>query len=534
MISLLTASSLASIEEVITFDTFRELYSKTYPTPATMARRAAIFAQSIAFITACNANNDASLTTFRCGVNAYSDLTPNEFSHLFLSPTMLNRSRTKKNRNVKRHHLTAGPPAPVDWRAKGAVTPIKNQGSCGSCWAFSTTGSLEGHYQIATGELRVLSEQQLMDCSKPYGNAGCNGGAMTEAFEYIASNGGIDSEKEYAYTGTSTEPCWEAAEKRIVANLSSYISIPASEEDQLLAAAAIGPVSVAIEADKPAFQHYKSGVFDNATCGNKLDHGVLVVGFTADAYIVKNSWGDSWGEKGYIRMKIKVGGAAGKDGICGIAMDASYPVVNVSKAVPIPPPTPGPRPGLPCNCTAQCASMCGHFGMACCDGSGGGCSCMPQSACPQCNPNPPDGPYARCKTNAGCVKGSECIQVNGVPGFICMPSCKGYGSTCPDPSAVEKTTASPFCDACVTTRSSANRQSVAPPPPAPAPEAPNACILACNASLLFGAPIQAECPGGALCQPLELDKDSCDNGSKWPAKTFPCQTTKTCGLCTFS
>ena len=139
---------------------------------------------------------------------------------------------------------------------------------------------------------------------------------MTEAFEYIASNGGIDSEKEYAYTGTSTEPCWEAAEKRIVANLSSYISIPASEEDQLLAAAAIGPVSVAIEADKPAFQHYKSGVFDNATCGNKLDHGVLVVGFTADAYIVKNSWGAAWGDSGYVKI--------GSDQ-CGVTMKPSYP-----------------------------------------------------------------------------------------------------------------------------------------------------------------------------------------------------------------
>ena len=142
-----------------------------------------------------------------------------------------------------------------------------------------------------------------------------------------------------------------------------------------------------------AFQHYKSGVFDNATgCGTKLDHGVLVVGYTPDYYIVKNSWGATWGLKGFIYLKRGLN-------ICGISADASYPSVAKAAPVPVPPPTPGPKPGLPCNCTETCQHMCSSFGMTCCSGTGGNCDCMPLASCPQCNPHPPDGPYARCTTN---------------------------------------------------------------------------------------------------------------------------------------
>ena len=151
-------------------------------------------------------------------------------------------------------------------------------------------GALEAQYAIATGALRPLSEQQLMDCSYAEGNKGCNGGAMDQAFRYVLANGGLDSESEYGYTGAD-EPCWSAAEARHVATMTNFTDVPKSNEAALVAAVAQTPVSVAIEADQPAFQHYKSGVFDNATCGTKLDHGVLVVGYTADAFIVKNSWG---------------------------------------------------------------------------------------------------------------------------------------------------------------------------------------------------------------------------------------------------
>jgi hypothetical protein len=343
---------------------------------------------------------------------------------------------------------------------------------------------------------------------------------MSQAFEYILSNKGIDSEDDYSYIAASGEPCWTNAEKRIVAVITNYSNVPANSEAQLAAAIAQGPVSVAIDATGAAFQNYKSGVYAGP-CTTKLDHGVLAIGYSADAYLVKNSWGPTWGDKGFIQMKRNTNGS----GICGIAMDASYAVVAEGKAVPVPAPTPGPKPGLPCGCTAACQATCGNFGMWCCDGTGGGCSCMPAASCPQCNPNPPTGHYGRCKDNSACMADHACININGITGQICMPmGCTGYGSKCPDPLAGDHTTAKPYCDACVTSNSNA--------------ETPNACILACNAtatSSMDGETVytQAECATGATCQPLSLDKDPCDNGSKWPAGAMPCQKTKTCGLCLF-
>eukprot|EP00966_Prymnesium_polylepis_P232616 5379941-Prymnesium_polylepis.2 len=224
-------------------------------------------------------------------------------------------------------------------------------------------------------------------------------------------------------------------------------------------------------------------------------------------------------------MKRGAGGAAG---LCGITLMASYPTSTVGAPVPVPPPTPTPKPGLPCNCTASCAATCGAFGMQCCDGTGGNCACMPAASCPQCSAHPPDGPYARCADNSNCAIGSECVTVNGVSGSICMPTCSGYGSTCPAPNAKEVTTARPYCDACVT---SAARRAA----PTVSAEAPNACILVCNATAPAGGGkfSRAECPVGATCKPLSEDTDPCDNGKSWPAGAHPCQALGTCGLCTF-
>lgn len=167
----------------------------------------------------------------------------------------------------------------------GLTTLLLHCGA-GGCWAFSTTGAVEGAYQIATGSLRSLSEQQLIDCSTSLGNMGCKGGSMRMAFDYIKANKGIDSEDDYPFTASNGE-CWKTAEKRVVAQIDAFTAVTAGSEEALVTAAALGPVSVAIEADQPAFQHYKSGVFD-APCGTKLDHGVLVVGYDADTYTVKN------------------------------------------------------------------------------------------------------------------------------------------------------------------------------------------------------------------------------------------------------
>ena len=207
-----------------------------------------------------------------------------------------------------------------------------------------------------------------MDCSNKYGNKGCQGGLMDNAFKYIVANHGLDSEKDYDYKGMNGN-CSSDRASRVVATIASFADVPASNEAQLAAAVNKGPVSVAIEADQSGFQSYKSGVFDSA-CGTKLDHGVLVVGYTADAYIVKNSWGASWGEKGYIRMQRNVN----KTGICGIAMQASYPVKAKGPAPPIPPTSPPtPAATYKCGCTASCVKTAAAFGMECCCGANGDC-----------------------------------------------------------------------------------------------------------------------------------------------------------------
>jgi len=215
----------------------------------------------------------------------------------------------------------------VDWRQKNAVTPIKNQQQCGSCWAFSSTGSIEGAVAISTGRLLSLSEQQLVDCSVAQGNHGCEGGLMDYAFTYVISNRGITTEANYPYTATGPNSCQSTKAASHDATITSFNDVPQNQEAQLIAAVTKQPVSVAIEADQSQFQFYKNGIF-SSSCGTQLDHGVLAVGYSTsqgqDYWIVKNSWGTSWGMAGYILMAQHVGAT----GICGINMMSSYPVAS--------------------------------------------------------------------------------------------------------------------------------------------------------------------------------------------------------------
>jgi cathepsin L len=262
--------------------------------------------------------NAQSQTSMKLGMNQFGDLSNQEFQKLYLSGLKVNNQPFV---------ATASPVKPMqasfDWRTKGAVTPIKNQGQCGSCWAFSTTGSTEGCHQISTGTLVSLSEQNLVDCSTSQGNQGCNGGLMTDAMTYIIQNGGIDTEASYAYTAEDGTCHYSASDSG--ATLKSYTNVQAGSESDLQAKVTMGPTSVAIDASQSSFQFYTSGVYYEPNCSSQnLDHGVLAVGWgeesNADYWIVKNSWGTGWGEEGYILM------SRNRNNNCGIATMATLPV----------------------------------------------------------------------------------------------------------------------------------------------------------------------------------------------------------------
>jgi len=261
-------------------------------------------------------------------INHFGDLSRAEFRQQYLGYKPI-KNNYLRSQNAPHYSpaLTLTPAAAWDWRdsAHNAVTPVKNQQQCGSCWAFSTTGSLEGAWAIAKGKLVSLSEQELVDCSTPEGNEGCNGGLMDNAFEYVIANG-LCTEATYPYTAADGTCHNTSCTKSIMpAQISGYKDLP-QDESKFLAAVAVNPVSIAIEADQDAFQFYSSGVLDNDACGTNLDHGVLIVGYGTDStlskdyWIVKNSWGATWGESGYIRM-------VRNKNECGLTQAASYPVV---------------------------------------------------------------------------------------------------------------------------------------------------------------------------------------------------------------
>nr|BBD74171.1 Ficin 2c [Ficus carica] len=308
---------VGNTRHALSFTRFASKYGKRYETEEEIKLRFEIFSENLKIIKSSNRKG----LPYTLAVNQFADWTWEEFKQHKLGAAQ-NCSATNKGS----HKLTdVVLPKTKDWRETGIVSPVKNQGSCGSCWTFSTTGALEAAYKQAFGKDISLSEQQLVDCAGAFNNFGCNGGLPSQAFEYIKYNGGLETEEAYPYTGKNGL-CKFSAENVAVQVVKS-VNITLGAEDELKHAVGIvRPVSVAFQVVR-GFHFYKDGVFTSDTCGSTsqdVNHAVLAVGYGVENgvpyWLIKNSWGADWGIDGYFKMEL------GKN-MCGVATCASYPIV---------------------------------------------------------------------------------------------------------------------------------------------------------------------------------------------------------------
>ncbi|XP_044192240.1 cathepsin S-like [Thunnus albacares] len=303
------------------WELWKKMHNKVYTHQIEELGRRRIWEENLEMINVHNLEASLGLHTYELAMNHLGDLTSKEITGT-LTGTVVPSDLERGPSDISR--VSTALPQSLDWRDKGLVTEVKMQGYCGSCWAFSAAGALEGQLKKTTGVLKSLSAQNLVDCSLKYGNNGCRGGFMTNGFQYVIDNKGIESDAAYPYVGTCGKckynPLYRAA------NCSGYAFLPKGNEFALKAALAeVGPISVAIDASRPKFGFYRHGVYRDHTCTHYVNHGVLAVGYGTerghDYWLVKNSWGVNYGDEGYIKM------ARNKRNQCGIALYACYPIM---------------------------------------------------------------------------------------------------------------------------------------------------------------------------------------------------------------
>jgi len=323
IVVLALASSAQALSHDQEWELFLAEYNKQY-TSLEHDNRKSIFVDNLKYIESHNERHALGLHTFRLGVNQFADLTNEEFRAAFASGYRTIPANTETNTFVK---TDLEDPDSIDWRTKGAVTGVKNQGHCGSCWSFSATGCMEGAYFRSSGKLSSFSEQDLMDCGWGTAGVACSGGNPQAAMDFVIKRGGACLETEYPYEGVQgicrydNNPLWN--QKQHILPISNIGKVTKGDEVGLKSAVAQGPVSVGIDAGHHSFQLYKDGVYRDPECSDiYLNHAVLAVGYGTEGqdeyWIVKNSWGAEWGDSGYVKM-------AREDGnMCGIATDPTW------------------------------------------------------------------------------------------------------------------------------------------------------------------------------------------------------------------
>lgn len=304
---------------------WKNTHNKDYEDEIEDLQRRITWEKNLNLVNMHNLEYSMGMHTYELGMNHLADMTSEEIKSKLTGLILPPQSERQATFSSQKNSTFGGKvPDSIDWRDKGCVSDVKNQGGCGSCWAFSAVGALEGQLMLKTGKLVSLSPQNLVDCSSKYGNKGCGGGFMTQAFQYVIDNKGIDSDSYYPYHAMDEKCHYDPTGK--ASTCAKYTEIvPGTEDNLKQALGSIGPISVAIDGTRPSFFLYRSGVYSDPTCSHEVNHGVLAVGYGnlngQDFWLLKNSWGTKYGDQGYVRI------ARNKGNLCGVASYTCYPEI---------------------------------------------------------------------------------------------------------------------------------------------------------------------------------------------------------------